>query len=97
MINSLDEAKALAYDFLSLKMEETDFSPLVVYHPFFENGCLMDEDGLFNALEDCDRFDKYKEEFYKKRIVPCKSIQDIVSCVRKSYKLTYINYLYDIK
>ena len=89
----LKRAKELAITFLHLPMTETVFSPAVVMHPFFENGFLYDGQGIFNALEDTDRYCDYLKTFASRAIEPCEDIEGILGYVRKSYRLTFLSFM----
>lgn len=91
-MTQLDKAKELGCTFAYLPLEETKFSPVVVMHPFFENAFLADKDGIFNALVEEERYNKYVEDFCK-RLNKCKNIEEILMFVRKSYRLTYLKFL----
>lgn len=90
--NNFDKALDLAYSFLYLPIEETQFSPVVIQHPFFESAFLQDKSGMFNALEDEERYNKYINE-YKGFLANSSDISHLISKVRKSYRLTFIYYL----
>lgn len=89
----LSIAKDLAIIFLNLPVEKTDLYPIVVQHPFYENGVLMDENGMFEILAEPERFEKIKEQM-KECILNRTNINSIVLLIRKSYRLTYIYYLH---
>lgn len=94
-INSaqLKRAKNLAVTFLNLPMELSEIGNFMVYHPFFEMAFLNDENGLFHALEEPERFMSYKKAFEKNIIEPCDSLNHLLALVRKSYRLTFLKYL----
>lgn len=91
----LNRAKQLATIFLNQPVSESELGALVVYHPFLENAFVMDEQGIFNVLEDDERWDAYKKMYHKNVITPCEDIKSILYHVRKSYRLTYLKYLLD--
>jgi len=75
-----------------LPLSKTDFSPIVIQHPFFESAILYDGENLFNALEQPDKYKKYLSDFCD-TINKCETVYDILRLVRKSYKLTYLKFL----
>jgi hypothetical protein len=77
---------------IEMNMENTEFSPMVVMHPIFEIAMLMDKEGVFNAMEDTERYERFKGVF-KSQIKECKDISSVVWHIRKSYRLTFISYL----
>ena len=89
----LARAKNLAVTFLYLPMEETKFSPIVVQHPFFESAFLMDKQGMFNALEDEARYNAYLRKIAKDSIGGCEDVEQLLSLIRKSYRLPYLLYM----
>lgn len=95
MKSDLDKAKNLADMFLYYEMEKTSFSPAVVIHPFFESAILCDNQGIFNAFEEKERYSEYLKCF-SARINECKNLSALVNIVRKSFRLTFISFLYDV-
>lgn len=93
MSNYLDIGKNLYKNFLNMPMEPTQF-PTIIQHPIFESSVLCDTDGLFDAFADETRYKKYKDKL-KEDIKKCDSLSTLVSRVRKSYRLTYISFLWD--
>jgi len=92
----LQRAKSLAITFLHLPISITPYSPLAILHPFFESGFLYDQydgEGLFNALEDTEKYKNFIKSFSEKEIEPCESVDDLLLLVRKSYRLTYLYFL----
>lgn len=89
----LERAKNLAITFLHLPMRETELSPIVVQHPFFENAILMDKQGVFNALEEVDRYNAYLRTIAKNSIISCDGVGQLLSLIRKSYRLPFLLYM----
>lgn len=89
----LKKAKLLAKFFLEQPIIESEMGALLVYHPFLESAFIMDEQGLFNVLEDEARWNLYKEMYFKTVIAPCESVEKLLWRVRKSFRLTYMMYL----
>lgn len=92
MNKQLARAKDLAVTFLHLPMEETKFSPIAVQHPFFDSAFLMDKQGVFNALEDEGRYNAYLRTVAN-NIGSCEEIAQLLSLIRKSYRLPYLLYM----
>lgn len=98
----LKRAKTLAVTFLHIPMTETEYSPIVVQHPFFESAILYDSNlnnpiKMFNALEDTEKYNDYLYTYAKNVIEPCKSISKLVCLIRKSYRLTYLLFMWKEK
>jgi len=92
----LQRAKSLAITFLHLPITTTPYSPMAILHPFFESGFLYDPyngEGLFNALEDTEKYKVFIKSFSEKEIETCTCISDLLSIVRKSYRLSYLYFL----
>ena len=76
-----------------MPMDPTTILPFV-QHPIFETCALYDGEGMFDALQDNKRYEKLKNTL-KKDIDECDNLSLIVRRVRKSYRLTYISFLWD--
>lgn len=95
-MTQLEKAKEVAQILAHLPIQETEFSPIVIMHPFFESALLPDmnsEYSVFNALEEPEKYQIFLKDFCKNRIQTCNSIESILCLVRKSYKLTYLKFL----
>jgi hypothetical protein len=93
MDDYLNIGKELYKSFLNMPMDPTNVLPFV-QHPIFETCTLYDEEGLFDALQDKERYKKFKN-ILKKDIDECDNLSSIVNRVKKSYRLTYISFLWD--
>lgn len=95
-ISNLDKIKDVAVAFLNEDIEKTEYSPLIVIHPIFENGIQsVKKDGKFelvNILEDEESFDEIISR-YTKRIKNCTNVYEVYSVIRKSYRLTFLKYI----
>lgn len=90
---NLVDVKELANEFLHLPMEQSEFSPTIIYHPFFSSAFLYDDKGLFNAFEEQERYNDYINSFYNSTICKCNDVQEILYLIRKSYRLTFLKFL----
>lgn len=91
-MNNLELAIELACVFARMEIVTTEFSPIVVLHPYLENAFIYDDNGVFNALEEKERYNKYIENFchiLKKQ----ENISDLLGMIRKSYRLTFLKFL----
>lgn len=79
-----------------LPLSETDFSPIVVQHPFFESAILYNGKNMFNAFEQKEEYNQYVNRFCD-TIHKCESVSAILRLVRKSYRLTYLKFLRQYK
>lgn len=88
--------KSTALAFLYLPVEETDFSPIVVMHPIFENGFVgIKEHGEFkmiNILESEDNLERARKQ-WRVNIENAKDTFQVYAFVRKSYRLTFLKYI----
>jgi len=97
----LNAVKSVARTFLYLPIEETEVSPIVVQHPFYENGFMMlpnsPEDpqnkmpkmlDLLNSSEDVIKANAIILE----RIKAAKSAFHVLLLLRTAYRLTFIKY-----
>lgn len=90
----LERGKELAIALLYEEMTETEFSPMIVMHPIFESAIIMNKSReVFNALDDKEKYAEHLKKV-EQDIKDEKSLKDIVWKIRKSYRLTYIYYLY---
>lgn len=97
MNNNIEEIKIKAKTLLYLEMQRTSCFPLVVAHPFFESPILFDGKDMFNALEEIEKYEKYKKDFYKHMILICESVEEIMHLIRKPYRLFFLKYLLENK
>ena len=89
----LNEAKKLAIIFLNLDIKPSEVGDLIVYHPFIKTPFLMDEKGIFNALDTPERWKEYKNKFKADVIEKCDSIEQLLFFVGENYRLTFLKYL----
>lgn len=78
---------------------ETDYSPIIISHPYFNSGIMPNEKGEFiNILEDEVEYDKAINRV-KKAIMERKDAFSILAMVNKPYMLVFVylvfNYLSD--
>ena len=93
--DQLERAKEVAIAFLHLPMKKVESIHLaiLVQHPFFEYPFLSDENGIFNALEEKERYRRYLGYFAENGIGRCGSLEALLFLVRKSYRLTFLSFL----
>lgn len=93
----IHKVKEIAKDFLYIEISTTDYSPIVVMHPFFESGIIPykidDEFKVLNIAEN-----KKDLQFIllqmEKKIDQSQYVHQIFHLVRKSYRLTFYKYVY---
>ena len=90
----LERAKEMAIDFLRLPLGETQYSPFIVQHPFFDSAIMFDNGNTFDAFQDKEKYEKCVQKMLS-LIADCKRIKDILWLVKKPYKLTYLKFLTD--
>lgn len=94
--SDIEAIKEVAIEFLYIDIEETEFSPIVVMHPIFENGIIsVQKNGqlqMLNILENEDNL-TLAREMYIERIRTQKSVMGVFMVMRKSYRLTFLKYI----
>lgn len=88
----IHKVKEIAKDFLYIEISTTDYSPIVVMHPFFESGIIPykidDEFKVLNIAEN-----KKDLQFIllqmEKKIDQLGQVHQIFQLIRKSYRLTF--------
>ena len=92
----LEQAKLVAHALLEVEIQPTEFSPMIVSHPFTNTGVVFfpDEQGnftqadLLNQPTDLDRWRKRVGE----QIDKAKNVSQIFMLLNKPYYLTFIKY-----
>ena len=88
--------KSMALTFLHLPVKETEFSPIVVMHPIFENGFVgIKENGEFklvNIMESEDNLEKARKQ-WRTNIESAKDVFQVYMFMRKSYRLTFLKHI----
>ena len=92
----LEQAKLVAHALLDVEIQPTEFSPMIVSHPFTNTGVVFfpDEQGnfiqadLLNHPTDLDRWRKRVGE----QIGKANSVSQIFMLLNKPYYLTFIKY-----
>lgn len=93
----IHKVKEIAKDFLYIEISTTDYSPIVVMHPFFASGIISykidDEFKVLNIVEN-------KKDLHfillqmEKKIDQLDQAHQIFQLIRKSYRLTFYRYVY---
>lgn len=97
----LNAVKGVARSFLYLPIKETEVSPIVVQHPFYENGFMLLPGGispqapeipklldLINSPEDVETANKIVLE----RIQNARSAFNLMLLLRTAYRLTFLKF-----
>lgn len=94
--SNLESVKSMAINFLYQDIEETDYSPMLIIHPIFENGitAIKDNEGLklVNILESEDNLRTAQGQI-KQRILSATDIWEVYIIIRKSYRMTFLRYI----
>lgn len=94
--SNLKLVKSIAMAFLYLPIEETEFSPIVIMHPIFENGFVGIKENcefkMINILESEDNLEKARKQ-WKININNAKDVMQVYSFMRKSYRLTFLKFI----
>lgn len=95
--SNLDAIKQTAIIFLNMDIKDTPFSPMIVQHPIFESGYIgIIQKGKYKPVNICDDEIAREEVLsqYYKRIDLSRSAAEVYQIVRKSYKLTFLKYIW---
>ena len=92
----LNEIKKLAKLFLMLDIQETEFSPLVVKHPFTDSGMVAypKEDGgiaMGDITKEPEVFELWQQEILR-QIRKAETPHEISFMITKSYSLAFLKY-----
>lgn len=93
---NLPRLKSLAHSFLTLDIEPTKMSPIVVKHPFTDTGItgLRNADGstvIANLLDEPDSLQRWTA-FWHEQINEAKSAYELLMMITKPYKLAFLKY-----
>ncbi len=91
----MDGLKGIARILLMSDLEETNFSPMVVQHPFTNSGITMvPKDGSSRMLNICEKPEDLAQwqEYMKERIESAKEPSEIFSMLNKPYYLTFLKF-----
>ncbi len=89
--------RSVAYTFLMLELQETEYSPMIVKHPFTDSGIVptmkSDSDGfgIADITEDKHALDDWRKQM-KEQIDKAESPQSIFIMLTKSYYLPFLKY-----
>lgn len=96
--SNLDYVKEVAKSFLYVEIEKTEFSPMIVIHPFFDSGIVggtvNKKNEFFNIVENDDDLQYVRLQF-KKNIEQCDSVYQVFNLIRKPYRITFFKYVHD--
>ena len=88
----LDKIKETAIAMLWLPIEESEFSPLIVNHPFIESGMIGYQGEMKNILED----ETAKKDIlmrYQEMLQNAKSLDTIFLLIRKPYRFVFLKFI----
>lgn len=93
---NLQQCKDIALAFLHMPIEETDYSPIAVYHPIFETGFYhYNKNGEFkvaNLLQDKAAYAEAIKDF-ENRIAKANNIDSVYCIIRSSYRIAFLKYV----
>lgn len=92
----LSAVKETAKLFLTLDIQETEFSPSIVKHPFTDSAIISvpnykKEFLIYNLLEDNDALKKW-QSVIRETIEKAESASDISNMITKSYRLAFLKH-----
>ena len=92
----LEQVKLVAHALLEVEIQPTEFSPMIVSHPFTNTGiaALPDEQGNFtpaDLLNDPTDLDRWRKRVGE-QIDKAKNVSQIFMLLNKPYYLTFIKY-----
>ena len=82
----LNKVKSIANSFLHLEMEQNKKFPIFVHHPFFDSIMICDKEGIFNVLEEPERYDRFLSDYNNMFIKKADSLTEITRLIRNNYK-----------
>ena len=90
----LDSVKEVALCFLYMDITDTDFSPMIIQHPIFENGFQYSRKTkeLVDIYNNADNLAMIQQE-YKEQIELCDNAISVYLLIRRSYRLTFLKYI----
>ncbi len=92
----LEEVKRIARIFLMFEAQKTEFSPMIVKHPFTDSGIVFCKENesilLKNILTDESDAGYWREEMWG-QIQAAKSAHEIIFRMTKSYRLVFLKYV----
>ena len=91
----LVKIKSMANSFLHLEMEQVEEFPIFVHHPFFDSIMICDKDGLFNVLEEQERYNRFLSDYNNMFIKKADSLTEITRLIRNNYKICFLRFLYE--
>lgn len=93
----MEKVKAIAHTFLYFDLKKTKSSPIVVQHPFFNNGIVGLKDRqtgelrVVNILEDLNGWAQVRSEM-RKQIDRAETVLDIGMLLTNPYRLVFMKY-----
>lgn len=91
----LNKVKSIANSFLHLEMEQNKEFPIFVHHPFFDSIMICDKEGIFNVLEEPERYDRFLSDYNNMFIKKADSLTAITRLIRNNYKVCFLRFLYE--
>lgn len=91
----LNKVKSIANSFLHLEMEQNKEFPIFVHHPFFDSIMICDKEGIFNVLEEPERYDRFLSNYNNMFIKKADSLTAITRLIRNNYKVCFLRFLYE--
>ena len=93
---NLDKVKNVAMTFLSMPIEDTEMSPIIIQHPIFESGfqsiIVNGEFKITNITEDKDGLRQVTNTL-RKQIECATDLLGVFIVIRNSYKLVFLKYI----
>ena len=89
---NLEEIKEIAHEFLYLDVQETEFSPVIVSHPFFSTGIVPTYGGkILNIMESEKELQEAQKQI-DKRIAKTTDVLSILYLFNKPYRIVFVHY-----
>ena len=96
MNDEVNKAQNLALVYLNSQMiKNKEWGDFIVDHPFFQSAFLTDKNGMFNAFNEPKRYENYLAE-WEQYIKEKTTVGQILSLIRKAYRIDFIKNLYEI-
>lgn len=93
---NIDMIQKIALDFLNLEIHETEYSPLIVSHPFWNTALVTHKSGkeyqYVNILENKDVFEELKAAI-ELQIINITKVDRLFYLIQKPYRLVFMKYV----
>lgn len=90
----MEQIKRIACNLVDEDIMETEYSPVIISHPFFNSGIVFTKAGFANIVDDEQAFETVREEL-KERIDKANTIFDILLMLNTPYLLVFVYLIFE--